>query len=88
MRTLLEMGRLAPLDDAARAFNDAVAQRQFFDASAFSSWSRRILVDHPAKVALILPPGTVLDGDLYLDGEADDPATQSIGTILALGDLT
>jgi hypothetical protein len=88
MRSLLELGRLESLETAATAFAERIEARQFFKPEAFNAWCRRILVDHPAKQALILPPGTLLDGDLYLDGEADDPATRSIGTILALGDLT
>lgn len=88
MRSLLELGRLESLETAASTFADSIRARQFFEPEAFNAWCRRILVDHPAKQALILPPDTVLEGDLYLDGEADDPATNSIGTILALGNLT
>lgn len=88
MRSLLELGRLESLETAATAFANCIGARQFFAPEAFNAWCRRILVDHPAKQALILPPDTILEGDLYLDGEADDAATNSISTIVALGNLT
>ncbi len=88
MRSLLELGRLDSLEAAAAAFTAAIEQRNFFDPANYKTWCQRILVDHPQKQALILPPDAVLDGDLYLDGDADDAVTASISTILALGNLT
>ncbi|MEQ1578569.1 MAG: hypothetical protein ABL894_13070 [Hyphomicrobium sp.] len=88
MRSLLELGRLESLETAASAFSQCIEARNFFDPEAYTAWCRRILVDHPAKRALILPPGTVVDGDLFLDGETDDPTLNLIATILALGNLT
>jgi hypothetical protein len=88
MRSLLELGRLESLETAAEAFMACIQSRNFFEPEAFTVWCRNILVDHPAKKALILTPGTIIDGDLSLDDVSGDPIANSIGTVLALGDLT
>ena len=88
MQSLLELGRLETLETAAEAFKACIQSRNFFEPEAFTLWCRHILIDHPAKQALVLPPGTIIEGDLSLDGIADDPIANSIGTVLALGDLT
>jgi len=88
MRYLLELGRLESLESAAGEFADCVDAQKFFEPEAFTAWGRRILVDHPGKQALIVPAGTVIDGDLCLDEIEGEPDLPAIGTVLALGDLT
>jgi hypothetical protein len=87
MRSLLDMGRLESLETAVAGFETCITARNFFEPEAYAAWGRRILVDHPAKRALILPAGSVIDGDLILDFTEDDADGAVIGTILALGDL-
>lgn len=88
MQSLVELGRLESLEVAAEEFAACISARNFFDPEPFNAWCRFILIDHPAKKALILPPGTVIEGDLLLDAGTDSSVENSISTVLALGDLT
>ena len=88
MKSLFDLGHVESLETAAAAFGACIAAHNFFNPEAFNAWSRRILVDHPGKRALILPAGSVVDGELFLDGDAGDPALDLVSAIVVLGDLT
>ena len=88
MQSLLDLGHVEDLETAAALFGACIQKRNFFEPEAYAAWCRRILVDHPVKRALILPPGAYLDGDFWLDDGAADTGGASIGTIVALGDLS
>lgn len=88
MASLLDLGRLATIAEAAAEFERLVALRNLFDPKPFAAWADHIRVDEPGGTALILPAGTIVPGDLELDYDNPDVETHRIGSILALGDIT
>ncbi len=88
MASLIELGQIVSLAEAAAAFERCVAAREFFDPEPLRIWADRIRVDEPGGTALMLPAGTVIPGDLELDYGNDDIEAHRIGSIVALGDLT
>lgn len=84
MPSLIELGTLTDLDVLAAEMKRRIEARGFAEPKAFLKMAEQILVDHPSSRALVLPAGTVIDGDLFLDYDGLD---SRIGTIAALGDL-
>ena len=84
MPSLIELGTLTDLDVLATEMRRRIEARGFAEPKAFLKMTEQILVDHPSVRALVLPAGTVIDGDLHLDYDGLD---SRIGTIAALGDL-
>ena len=88
MTGLEEHGALAAIDGTALKFQDAIARAGLPDKAPFEEWSQQILIDHPELKALVLPAGTVVEGDLHLDHDAEPFATKGAGCVVGLGDLT
>ena len=87
MPDLLQIGRLIGLDEAASIFRTAITAADVPEQQLFLQWCEQILVDHPERSALVLPPGASIEGDLLLDYAEPPFAAGGVGTILALGDL-
>jgi hypothetical protein len=88
MASLLALGRIASISEAADEFERCVLSRNLFDPEPFRVWADRIKVDEPGGTALILPAGTTVAGDVELDYDNEEVETHRIGTIVALGDFT
>ncbi len=67
MPSLIERGTLVPLDVLAADLKSRIEARGFAEPKAFLKMAEQILVNHPSAQALVLPAGTVIDGDLLLD---------------------
>ena len=88
MVSLIALGHLTDLAEAAGAFEACVAARKFYDPEPLRIWAERIRVDEPGGKALILPAGTVVPDDFELDYDNAEVEAHRIGSIIALGDLT
>jgi hypothetical protein len=86
MTLTLEHGTAVELPSAAEMFRQAIDAADLPEPAPFLDWCSQILVDHPERRALVLKPGTVIDGDLLIDRDAE-PFSGGISTIVALGDL-
>lgn len=87
MTTLENLGTPAALDDVVRDFGRRIAAADLGGCGPFLDWVEQILVDHPEKKALVLAPGTLIEDDLILEGDAE-PFTLGFSCIIATGDLT
>jgi hypothetical protein len=85
MSSLLDLGAVRDLDDLVADLKRRIAARNFAEPRVFEKAAEQILVDFPLNRALVLPAGTVIQGDLQID--YDGLAEHNIGTIAALGDL-
>lgn len=81
------MGTPAALDSVVRDFKARIAAADLEGCGPFLDWVEQILVDHPEKTALVLPPGTLIEDDLILESDAE-PFTCGYSCIVAAGDLT
>ena len=87
MSRLLELGTVADLQDVAAAFQHRVEALDLVGCEPFVEWSQQILVDHPEKKALVLPPGTLIEGDLLLDADVEPFASGGVSCLVATDDL-
>jgi hypothetical protein len=88
MTLTLNDASLLGLDEAEARFRVAIEMAGIPEPALFLHWCEQILVDHPERKALVLPPATLQRGDLQLDWSAGVFAENNISAILASGDLT
>jgi hypothetical protein len=86
MMRLEDLGTPADLREIADRFAGRIAAADLAGCGPFLEWVEQILVDHPEKKALLLPPGALIEGDLVLDGDAP-PFDAGFGCIVASDDL-
>ena len=75
------------MDDVVRDFADRITAADLDGCGPFRDWVEQILIDHPEKTALVLPPGALIEDDLILESDAE-PFTFGFSCIIAAGDLT
>lgn len=85
MPSLIDLGTLTDLAELSTELQRRIEARGFLSPRAFLSVAEQILVDHPASRALVLPDGTIIDGDLDLDYAG--LLEHGIATVAVLGDL-
>lgn len=86
MPAVVELGSLKDLFTVSNEMKERLKRRGLEGEEQINRICSNMLVDHPAKQALVLPGGTRIAGDLVLDEEAF--GDRAIGTVAVLGDLT
>ena len=87
MTRLQDLGTLADLPQVAADFRQKIEAADLTGCTPFLDWTQQILVDHPERRALVLPPGTLIEGDLILDGDAEPFANGGVACLVAEGDF-
>lgn len=87
MTLLRDLGQIVGLDQTSAEFRRRIDGHNVPDPAPFLEGCQHILVDHPERSALILPPGSVIRGDLLLDHDNAQLIEAGIGTIACWGDL-
>jgi hypothetical protein len=87
MTRLLDLGTLSDLQDVAADFQRRIEAADLAGCEPFIEWSQQILVDHPEQKALVLPVGTIVEGDLILDSDCEPFASGGVSCIVANDDF-
>ncbi len=85
MHSLVKLGTFTDLAELAGELKRRMADRGLDATRSFPSFADQILTDHPDHRALVLPAGTVIEGDVRLDFEGLDE--HRVTTVAVLGDL-
>lgn len=85
MHSLVQLGTFTDLVELASELKRRIDSRGLGGTRSYPSFADQILCDHPDYRALVLPAGTVIDGDLRLDSES--LAEHRISVVAVLGDL-
>jgi hypothetical protein len=86
MTRLQDLGTPVDLREIADGFAGRIVATDLAGCGPFLDWIEQILVDHPEKKALVLPPGVLIEGDLLLDTDVS-PFDSGISCIVASDDL-
>ncbi len=85
MSFLTKLGTEMPLDALSVELKRRIEARGLGPPRSFVKWAEQILVDHPERMALVLPAGTRIEGSVELD--SDDLAERGVATVVVLGDF-
>jgi len=85
MHPFVKLGTFTDLAELASELKRRMADRGLSSTRSFPSFADQILTDHPDHRALVLPAGTVIEGDVRLDFEGLDE--HRVTTVAVLGDL-
>jgi hypothetical protein len=85
MHSLVQLGTFMDLAALASELKGRIAARGLAGTRSFNSFADQILCDHPEHRALVLPAGTVIEGDVRLDFEA--LGEHRVTTVAVRGDL-
>jgi hypothetical protein len=85
MHPFVRLGTFTDLAELAQELKRRMAARGLDATRSFPSFAEQILCDHPERRALVLPAGTVIDGDVRLDFEG--LGEHRVTTVAVLGDL-
>jgi hypothetical protein len=85
MHPFVNLGTFTDLAELAQELKRRMVDRGLDTTRAFPSFADQILTDHPDHRALVLPAGTVIEGDVRLDFEGLNE--HRVTTVAVLGDL-
>jgi hypothetical protein len=85
MHPFVNLGTFTDLAELAQELKRRMVDRGLDATRAFPSFADQILTDHPDHRALVLPAGTVIEGDVRLDFEGLNE--HRVTTVAVLGDL-
>jgi hypothetical protein len=85
MHPFVKLGTFTDLAELAQELKRRMVDRGLDATRSFPSFADQILTDHPDHRALVLPAGTVIEGDVRLDFEGLNE--HRVTTVAVLGDL-